>query len=473
MSNLSTTGTAAAKTAGTQAADAAPATGKPRLPRIVTPIPGPKSVEMFETEQKFLSPGVQRMSLLARIAISSGKGATLTDVDGNTFVDFIAGVAVASLGHSHPKYIAAMEEQLRRNIVGSFTSPARLELVQRIAALTPGLLKRTQLYSGGAEAVEAAIRLAKSYTRKFEVLGFWGGFHGKTGGVLPLIGDEFKQGWGPLHPGIHLTPYADCYRCPFHLKHPTCSMACLEFTRKQIKASTAGSLAAVIAEPMQGTAGNVIPPPEFIPGVRAIAKENGALFIADEMITGMGRTGKWFGVNHTETVPDVMTVGKGLGAGFPVSGLISTDEITQAKPYSKPSSSSSSYGANAFASAAANVTLKTIAEEDLVGNSARIGAFMLKRLRDMQEKYALIGDVRGAGLLIGMDLVKDRTTREPLDGKTMERIYLECVRRGLLCMNYSPRVRINPPLAITHEEAEAGLGVLEEVFALVQKDLGK
>ncbi|MBI3270753.1 MAG: aspartate aminotransferase family protein [Planctomycetes bacterium] len=453
-------------------ADAATHAPPPVLPRLVTSIPGPKSVELFEAEQKLISPGLQRMSLLARIAVASGRGAQLTDVDGNTFVDFIAGVAVASLGHSHPKYIAAIDDQVRKNVVGSFTSPVRLELLQRIAAVTPGNLKKAQLYSGGAEAVEAALRLAKSHTKRFEVLGFWGGFHGKTGGVLPLIGDEFKQGWGPLAPGVHQTPYADCYRCPIALKYPSCGMACVELTKKQLKATTAGSLAAIIAEPMQGTAGNVIPPPEFIPAIREIAKENGALFIADEMITGCGRTGKWFGVEHTGTVPDIMTVGKGLGSGFPVSGLISTDEITQAKPYAKPSSSSSSYGGNALASAAANVTLKTIAEEDLVGNSARMGEWMLHRLRELQERFRFIGDVRGKGLFLGMDLVKDRTTREPLDGKTMEWVYMECLKRGLLAMIYSARVRINPPLTLTRAEAEAGLGVLEEVFGLLAKKLG-
>ncbi|MBI5366406.1 MAG: aspartate aminotransferase family protein [Planctomycetes bacterium] len=446
---------------------------RPALPHIVTAVPGPKSLALFETEQKFISPGLQRMSLLAKLAISHGKGATLTDLDGNTYVDFIAGVAVASIGHSHPKFIAAMEDQVRKNVVGSFTSPVRAELLQRIAAVTPGDLKKTQLYSGGAEAVEAAVRLAKSHTKRFEIMGFWGGFHGKTGGVLPLIGDEFKQGWGPLAPGVHLAPYADCYRCPLKLAYSTCGIACLDFVRQQIKSATAGSLAAIIAEPMQGTAGNIVPPPEFIPGVRALAKELGALFIADEMITGMGRTGKWFAVNHTNTVPDIMTVGKGLGAGFPVSGLISTEEITQAKPYAKPSSSSSSYGGNAFASAAANVTLKTIAEEGLVEHSARMGEYFLARLRGMQERLRIIGDVRGRGLFLGMDLVKDRTTKEPLDGKMTEWIYMECLRRGLLCMNYSPRVRINPPLTVTPEEADAGLGVLEEVLTLADAKVGK
>ncbi len=433
-------------------------------------IPGSKSQALSQEEQLYLAPGIQRIAQLSQLSLAEGHGCTLTDLDGNEYLDFFAGVAVASLGHSHPRFVEVVSRQLSRLIVGSFTSQPRFELLKLLAEIAPGRLNRTQLYSGGAEAVEAAIRLAKAYTKKFEVVGFWGGFHGKTGGVMGLIGDEWKQKWGPLAPGTHLVPYADCYRCPFKMKYPDCGMFCLDFARQSIRANTAGRIAAIIVEPIQGTAGNVVPPPEFLPGVQEIARENEALLIADEMITGFGRTGTRFGVEHTTTEPDVMTIGKGFGNGFPVTGLISREDITSAMPFSKPSSSSSSYGGNPLAAAAALATVSTILDDKLVENSAHVGGFLLDGLRALQEKYEFIGDVRGRGLLIGMDLVKDRATREPLPSAVTERIFLGALRRGLLLMGYFARVRINPPLVLTETEARDGLTILDEVFAEIEHE---
>jgi 4-aminobutyrate aminotransferase-like enzyme len=420
---------------------------------------------MHAAEQRFIAPGVQRIAQLSELALSEGRGCRLTDVDGNEYLDFFAGVAVASLGHAHPRFVAALTSQIQRLAVGSFTSEPRLQLMKLLAELAPGAITRTQLYSGGAEAVEAAIRLAKAYTRKHEVVGFWGGFHGKTGGVIGLIGDEWKQQWGPLPGGTHLVPYADCYRCPFKLTYPDCGLFCLDFIRQSLKTTTAGMIAAILVEPMQGTAGNVIPPPEFLPGVADIAREHEALLIADEMITGFGRTGTMFGCDHARVVPDVMTIGKGLGNGFPVSGLMSTDAITAAQPFAKPSASSSSYGGNPLAATAALTTIEVVLDEGLVDNARRVGAFLLNELRGLQEKYEFIGDVRGAGLLIGMDLVKNRSSKEPLARELSEEIFLGALRRGLLLMGYFSRVRINPPLTLTETEARDGVAILDEVFA--------
>lgn len=429
------------------------------------------STTIYEAEQQYVAPGLQEVSQLSRLVIKQGRGCRLSDVEGKSYLDFMAGVAVCSLGHSHPNYIAALREQLDRVTAGSFTTENRVALLRLIASLTPGDLNRTQLYSGGAEAVEAAIRLAKSYTGKFEILSFWGGFHGKTGGVLGLIGDPFKQHWGILHPGLHLAPYPDCYRCPFNMDYPGCSMFCLDFVGKVIENNTAGSLAAIIVETIQGTAGNIIPPPEFLPGLLEIAHEHGALLIADEMITGFGRTGMMFGSNHTGLVPDIMTIGKGMGGGFPISGLVSTDEITASRPFSKPSSSSSSYGGNPLASTAGLATIQTIVDEALVENSREVGAHLLQGLSALQEKYEFIGDVRGRGLLIGVELVKDRNTREPLDKAVTRQIFLETLKRGLICMNYKPNFRINPPLILSRAEADEGLAILDEVFAHVTRSI--
>jgi 4-aminobutyrate aminotransferase-like enzyme len=272
-----------------------------------------------------------------------------------------------------------------------------------------------------------------------------------------------------LATGTHLVPYADCYRCPFQLTHPDCGMFCLDFIRQSLKTTTAGLIAAIIVEPMQGTAGNVIPPPEFLPGVADIARENEALLIADEMITGFGRTGTMFGCDHTHTQPDIMTIGKGFGSGFPITGLMSTDEITASRPFAKPSSSSSSYGGNPLAAAAALTTIETILDEDLVDNAQRVGAVLLRELQGLQNKYEFIGDVRGSGLLIGLDLVKDRSTKEPLSSAVTEQIFLGALRRGLLLMGYFSRVRINPPLILTETEARDGVAILDEVFAEVAR----
>ena len=436
----------------------------------VAEVPGPESRRIFAEEQRYVAPGLQRIALLSELTLTSGAGATVTDADGNRYVDFFAGVAVASLGHSHPRWVSAMEAQIRKIVVGSFTTGNRLRFLKKLAAVTPGNLNRAQLYSGGAEAVESAIRLAQSYTDHDEVVGFWGGFHGKTLGVLGLLGDASKHDWGPLPGGRFLAPYADCYRCPIGLEYPGCGVACAELTRKTIRNATSGSVAAILIEPIQGTAGNVVPPREFLPAIRDIAHEAGAVLIADEMITGFARTGKMFGSEHSGVVPDVMTTGKGMASGFPVAAVITSDELAQAEPWSKPSASSSSYGGNPLAATAALATLETILDENLVERSRTLGESMKKRLLEMQERYELLGDVRGEGLLIGLDLVKDRKTREPLGKEITERIFLECLRRGLLLMGYQPRVRINPPLTITDAEIDEGLGVLDEVFATIVRE---
>lgn len=438
---------------------------------IAAPIPDAFLSDLYEEEQKYMSPGLQEVAQLSRLVIREGRGRWLIDAEGRRYLDFMAGVAVCSLGHAHPKYTTALKDQLEKVTVGSFTTENRVSLLRLIASLTPTGLNRTQLFSGGAEAVEAAIRLAKSHTGKFEVLGFWGGFHGKTGGVLGLIGDPFKKHWGVLHPGLHLAPYADCYRCPFAMEYPACDLFCLGFVRKVIENNTAGSLAAIIVEPIQGTAGNVIPPPEFLPGLLQIARENGALLIADEMITGFGRTGLMFGSNHTDLRPDIITIGKGMGNGFPVTGLISTEEITKSLPYSKPSSSSSSYGGNPLASRAALATVQIILEESLVENSRAVGEVLLTELRRLRDKYEFIGDVRGRGLLIGVELVKDRKTKEPLGKSVTKQIFLETLKRGMVAMNYKPNFRINPPLTLTREEAVQGIEILDDVFAFVEKHI--
>lgn len=414
-----------------------------------------------------MAPGLQSIALYSGLAMARGNGCKLVDADGNEYLDFIAGIGVGSVGHCHPHYVEALKRQVERLTFGSFTTETRTRFLERLASVTPQGLTRIQLFSGGAEAVEAAFRLAKSATHKFEFVGFWGAFHGKTGGVLGLLGDGFKQHLGPFMPGLYTSPYANCYRCPLNLRFPECGIACAEHLRQVIRYQTQGEIAAIIVEPMQGTAGNVVPPEGFLRAVQEIAREHDALLIADEMLTGFGRTGKMWGCDHDGIVPDVMTVGKGMGGGFPISGILSTDELIRSKPFGNPSGSSSSYGGNPLSAAAGLASLEIILKEELVKRAERVGAVMLARLEALKEKYRFVGDVRGKGLMLGVELVKDRTTKEPLPKEVTQALFQQCLRRGLMAMCYSHLIRINPPLIIDEGTALEGLAILDEAMARV------
>lgn len=438
---------------------------------LVTAIPGPKSQELRSREEAHLAPGAQGYALMAGVVVDRAEGTAITDVDGNQFLDFIGGIAVGALGHSHPTWVEAIQKQAARAAVGSLTSEARVELFERFAKHAPANgVHRLQMYSGGAEAVESALRLAKSHTGKYEFVSCWGGFHGKTMGALSLMGSTFKDKMGPMVPGSHQVPYADCYRCPVGSSYPTCGVACAEIARKYVKVATAGAVAGIIVEPMQGTAGNIIPPVEFLPAMKSIAEDIGALFIADEMITGLGRTGEWWGVHHTGVIPDIVTIGKAVGGGFPLSALATTDAIAVAKPWSNASGSSSSYGGNPLAAAAGAASLRVIEEENLVENARVVGASMLRELETWVERYPFVGVARGSGMFMALELVSDKAKKTPLTRKVTERIFAECVKRGLLTMSYSASFRLQPPLTTDEATAHNGLAILREVFDLVASE---
>ncbi len=444
---------------------------KQKFASVKTEIPGPKSLEYFNEEQNYIAPGIQTIATRSKIAIDKGEGCIVTDVDGNRYIDFFAGVGVASLGYNHPTYNRMMKEQIDNIHVGSFTSKNRVALTKLLSEVAIGDLKRSQFYSGGAEAVEAALRMAKSYTKKTEFIGFWNGFHGKTMGVLGLLGDNFKAGLGPLPAGIYNTPYADCRHCEFNKTFGECDFECVSHIRKKIRFETTNNIAAIIVEPIQGTAGNVVPPPGYLKELRKLADQIGALLICDEMITGFGRTGKMFGTQHEDIVPDIITIGKGFGGGFPMTGVMSREEIIFAKPFGNPSGSSSSYGGNPLASTAAYATLKTIVEDGLVENSAKVGAFMIEKFNEMKKRIPIIGDVRGKGLMIGIELVKEKGSKEKLDKKYTEMVFHECLKRGLIVMGYNPDIRVYPPLIVNEEIAEEGISIMEEAFTYVAEQL--
>src|SRR5215470_4793446 len=435
-------------------------------------VPGAKSKAVFDGEAKAMAPGLQSIALYSQIAVDHAEGCTIVDVDGNEYLDFVAGIAIGSVGHCHPHYLKRLNEQLERFTFGSFATETRAQFLNLVAKLLPDGTTHIQLFSGGAEAVEAAFRLAKSVTKKFEFVGFWGGYHGKTAGTIGLLGGSYRNHQGPFPPGMHLSPYANCYRCPWHLKYPSCGLACAEHLRNVMKNDTQGEVAAIILEPMQGTAGNVVPPNDFIQAVRDIADEFDALLIADEILTGFGRTGTMWASEHFDVVPDIMTIGKGIGGGFPLSAVASSLERMSAKPFGEPSGSSSSYGGNPLAAAAGLGAVEVILEEKLVENSARVGALMLDGLKELQEKYGFIGDVRGRGLMIGVEMVADRKTKEPLDKTITRALFHEALERGLITMSYSHVIRMNPPLVISEDEAMCGIDILDESFAAIARKFG-
>ena len=433
------------------------------LPSLLQ-VPGPRSIEAFTAEAEFAAPGTQGVALFSRLTLDHGEGAILWDADGNRYIDLMAGVCVASLGYAHPRYVKALQDQVAKLHVGSFTTTHRAELVKLIASITPGDLNRTQFYSSGAEAVEAALRLAKSFTKKREVVAFWGGYHGKTGGVLPLLGGTFKHELGPLMPGCYLSPFASMSRDVLGSTSPEdCSRRAMDFLRRKIQLETTNDVAAIIVEPIQGTAGNIVPSPGFLRELRTFCDEIGALLIADEMITGFGRTGKLFGVNHDEVVPDIMTVGKAFGGGFPMSGVIATERVAFSTPWANPSGSSSSYGGNPLAAAAALSAISITLEEDLPGRAHRIGNKMLEVMRGWEDRIPIVHDVRGRGLMLGFDLVHPESGKL-LDKGTTRKIFDALLARGVMAMVYSPEVRINPPLVIEEADALEALSRMEAVL---------
>jgi 4-aminobutyrate aminotransferase-like enzyme len=428
----------------------------------VTPVPGPRSLEIYGREREMIAPGLQSVTQWARVCFSHGRDCNLYDVDGNTYLDFMAGIAVCSIGHANPAHVAAIADQAGKLAAGGFTSEPRVELLETMHSILPPQLSRMQFYSGGAEAVEAALRLARCATGKSMVIGFWGGYHGKTEGTRPLSEGE-QVGYGLPTPGVVSAPYADPRYSPF--AGPDLVEKTVHFLREMILHGTNRDIAAIIVEPVQGRGGNVVPPPGFLRAVREVAREIGALFISDEMITGFYRTGPAFAFMHEDIVPDILIMGKGFGNGFPVSGIATTDAIASSEPWAKPSGNSSSYGGNALACAAALATVRYLRNQQLGRNADEVGAHMLRRLRRLTETSPIVADVRGKGLLIGIELAKEDGSGEPLPREDLRQVFEKLLQRGLLVMPSGSSLRINPPLTLTRDLADAGCDILEEVLA--------
>ena len=421
-------------------------------------------VEHWAAELAVMGPGISEAVAWAGLVIDRAEGTRLTDIEGNSYLDLMGGAGVNLIGHSHPAYIAAMTEQLNAWQIGAHASRARLDALLGLAALLPAGLDRVQLYSSGAEAVESAIRVAKSATGKFEILSFWGGFHGRTAAALAATGGA-RTGLGPAMPGVHTTPYANCYRCPLKTTYPGCGLACVDHARDSLREQSSGSLAAILVEPVQGRSGNVVPPPGYLTALHELAAEHDALLICDESMTGLGRTGTALASQHDDVTPDIAILGKGLGNGYPVSAVAAPAALMEAGPYGKPSASSSSYGGFPLACAAVSAVTRTVREQHLADRAATLGATLLDRLRDLIPTTGIVGEIRGQGLAIGIELVADQTNRKPLPKDHLRKVFTDLLDHGVLVMTGGSTLRLYPPLTATADELDQAADALAKVLA--------
>jgi|GEM_PF-19083 len=416
--------------------------------------------DLLETERRMLAPGIQRLAMDSGIVLKSGVSSLLRDESGAEYIDWVAGMGVASLGHSDPRWSEALSRQAGLAAVGSFTTRVRVNYLERIRDRAPAGLDLLQLYSGGAEAVESAIRLVQEARGRRRIAHFSGSFHGKTRGALSVMGSAWKKTWGPYEDlGPLELPFPDCTRCPLGLAPRNCQQACFEQVESML-AEACDEVAAVIFEPIQGTAGNLIPPAGFWGRLARSCRTHGILMIADEMITGFGRTGRFWAIDHSDIQPDIVLAGKGMAGGYPVSAVFLSAGLARgASRWSAVSGSSSSYGGNPLACAAALATLDIIEADGLVRNSEVQGALFLDLLRDLQGRWRdVISDVRGIGLLIGIDLTDD------IDESLRQSLFREALGQGLLTLAFSPRIRINPPLCITETEVRESVRRFERAL---------
>ena len=440
------------------------------VPDMVVPAPGPQSRSMHDRAAKYMK-GYSSQVRLFPVTFESGHGVTLRDVDGNTYIDFSSGIYVTGLGHCHPKVTAAVQKAAGEMMnCHDFTTPIKMRLLEKLSEISMGTgenkLSGMQLYDSGTTAVEAGLRVMRAATGRFEFISFHRDFHGKTMGAVGLARLDSSQGLRA--PGFFLVPRSNCYRCAFKMKYPDCGLYCADYIRTVIKEETAGRVAGIVFEPIQGWGGSVVPPEGWVQQLRAICDEFGILLMADEVLTCMARTGKMFAMEHWDTVPDVMTLGKGFGNGFPVTAMLVADKYKDAV---EKISASTSYGGNPMACAAALASIEVIEEEDLCARSLHLGEILLKKMREMQEKYAIIGEVRGLGCLLGIELVKDKATQEPFE-EAGQMVYQKAFAKGLAWIPAGHILRMSPPMIMEDDVALKGLGIIEEAIAETQKELG-
>ncbi|MCX6561749.1 MAG: aspartate aminotransferase family protein [Candidatus Aminicenantes bacterium] len=406
------------------------------------------------------------MNWQAPVVWDHASGAEIWDVDGKSYIDWTSGVLVANVGHAHPVLAKALADQAARLLnTFDFPTPQRLRLAERIVKALPRHLDKVIFLTTGSEAMDAAMRLAKRFTGKYEIVSFWGGFHGRTFGPMSLSGiSKIRRSYGPLVPGTVLAPYPYCYRCPFDKTHPDCGLFCLNFLDEVVKVESSGSLAAVIVEPYQGTAGFVFPPPGYLKKLETWAKSRGLLFILDEVQSSFGRTGTMWAWEHESLEPDILVLGKGIGSGAPIAALVTRSEIFSCLERGEMSST---LGGNPLSCAGSLAVFEIIEKEGLLEKTVRNGAYLKGKLHDLMAKHESIGDIRGMGLVYGIEFVLDRRTKEPAPDLVKD-IVLKCVDRGLMVGKlglHGNVIRVAPPLVITPDLIDKSTAILDGVLS--------
>lgn len=440
-------------------------------PKIVVTPPGPKALELLKKDERFISPSYVRFYPLV---VDSGEGCIVRDVDGNEYIDFNSGLACLNVGHNHPKVIEAIKKQCDRFLHYSNTDFYYNEVValaEKLVEITPGGFEKKVFFgNSGTEAVEAAIKLAKWHTRKQLFIGFINAFHGRTIGSLSFTASKPAQRryFSPLMPGVTHVPYPYCYRCPFKQTYPDCHYWCIDFIDEFVlqKCAPPEDVAAIIFEPIQGEGGYVVPPPEYFNLLKKLADKYGILLIDDEVQAGVGRTGKWFAIEHWNIEPDIICSAKALASGLPLGATIAKAKIMDWTG----GSHASTFGGNPLSCAAAIAVIDVIKEERLLENATKQGTYIRKRLEELKEKSHIVGDVRGKGLMIGMELVTDKESKKPAADKANE-IMIRSWKRGVAVITCGiSTIRIMPPLNITGELVESGLSIIEDVVKEVEKE---
>ncbi len=437
------------------------------VPDIKTPLPGPKAEAIIARDRASVSPSYTRGY---PFVMARGSGAVVEDVDGNVFLDCTAGIAVTATGHSHPEIVAAIVDQAHRFLHMSGTDfyyELQVRLAEELAAVAPidGPVKAF-FGNSGAEAVEACMKLARYATGRFNLIAFFGAFHGRTLGALSLTASKAVQrrGFGPMTPGVFHAPYADCYRCRLGLTPETCAAECLGFIEDELLVHLVSpdEVAAIVVEPIQGEGGYIVAPAQFLQRLRALTRRHGMLLVVDEVQSGIGRSGRMFAVEFADVRPDAIAIAKGIASGLPLGVAVARAEVMSWPP----GAHASTFGGNPASCAAAMATLKLVRER-LMANAADVGAYLMAGLRELADKHVLIGDVRGRGLMIGVELVRDRQTKERA-GRERDAVVATAFRRGLLILGAGANaIRFSPPLVLTRGQADIALRLFDEALTEV------
>lgn len=441
-----------------------------KIPHMSGEFPGRNAEKIIGRDAKILVTSTKTGPIVAKRA----RGALIEDVDGNVIIDLFSGVGVQNVGHCHPEVVRAIKDQVDRfiHIAGTdYYYDVQVRLAEKLAASVPGKMGRKVFFTNsGTESVEAAIKIAKASTKRQTFIGFIGAFHGRTMGSLGVTASKpvQREGFFPFMPGVYHVPYAYCYRCRYRLEYPGCGLWCAKIL-DEVYFDTyvpPSDVAAIIAEPIQGEGGYVVPPKEFLPMLKKIAEKHGILFIDDEVQAGMGRTGRMWAIEHFNVVPDIITTAKALGAGIPIGATI----IDARLDFDRQGRHSNTFGGNPVGAASALAVFKIIEKEKLLQRAQRLGRKSLRRLKEMEEKYDIIGDTRGLGLMLAHEFVKDKKSKNP-NKEARDRITELALRKGLGLLGCGKSsIRYLPPLVIEEDLLETSWDILEDCIRVVSKD---